>query len=210
MRLEELALREQLWTGESSSAVRINMLMTMIQRGKEVISTIRTLPESEIAQMTIITSAHICAAVGYIPTAVLSILNILTNSEGSITETDVQAILEAADYPHVVTELANALDTRLFGMSAADKEWDIAGSLCSKMRLLARCYPYQVKAIVGPTSSKDVSQSTAMITADHPHEDSLAPQLWSSIDGNDRSLEDMLPIDEIQWESLLSDFTGFN
>lgn len=210
MRLEELSLREQLWTGESNSAFRVNMLMTMIQKGREVIHTIRNLPKSEIAEMTIITSAHICAAVGYIPTAVMSILNNITNVEVPIMDAEVQAVLEAADYPHVVADLANALDTRLVGMSAADREWDITGSLCSKMRLLARCYPYQVKAIVGSTLSKDVGQSTSLVDAAQSSEDSIAPQLWSSTEGNDRIPEDMLPIDEIQWESLLSDFTGFN
>ncbi|OQE27483.1 hypothetical protein PENSTE_c004G01621 [Penicillium steckii] len=210
MRLEELSLREQLWTGESNSAFRVNMLMTMIQKGREVIHTIRNLPKSEIAEMTIITSAHICAAVGYIPTAVMSILNNITNVEVPIMDAEVQAVLEAADYPHVVADLANALDTRLVGMSAADREWDITGSLCSKMRLLARCYPYQVKAIVGSTLSKDVGQSMSLVDAAQSSEDSIAPQLWSSTEGNDRIPEDMLPIDEIQWESLLSDFTGFN
>lgn len=210
MRLEELSLREQLWTGESNSAFRVNMLMTMIQKGREVIHTIRNLPKSEIAEMTIITSAHICAAVGYIPTAVMSILNNITNVEVPIMDAEVQAVLEAADYPHVVADLANALDTRLVGMSAADREWDITGSLCSKMRLLARCYPYQVKAIVGSTLSKDVGQSTSLVDAAQSSEDSIAPQLWSSTEGNDGIPEDMLPIDEIQWESLLSDFTGFN
>ena len=210
MRLEELSLREQLWTGESNSAFRVNMLMTMIQKGREVIHTIRNLPKSEIAEMTIITSAHICAAVGYIPTAVMSILNNITNVEVPIMDAEVQAVLEAADYPHVVADLANALDTRLVGMSAADREWDITGSLCSKMRLLARCYPYQVKAIVGSTLSKDVGQSMSLVDAAQSSEDSIAPQLWSSTEGNGEIPEDMLPIDEIQWESFLSDFTSFN
>lgn len=186
------------------------MLMTMIQKGREVIHTIRNMPKSEVAEMTIITSAHICAAVGYIPTAVMSILSIITNFEVPIMDAEVQAILEAADYPHVVADLANALDTRLVGMSAADREWDITGSLCSKMRLLARCYPYQVKAIVGSTLSKDVGQGTSLVDAAQFLEDSIAPQLWSSTEGNDGIPEDMLPIDENQWESLLSDFTGFN
>src|SRR4051794_16749690 len=104
MRLEELSLREELWIGEPSSAVRTNRLMNMIQRGKEIIRTTTVLPESEIAQMTITTSAHICAAVGYIPTAVLLILKIITDAEGPTEDTEVQAILEAADYPHTVME----------------------------------------------------------------------------------------------------------
>jgi hypothetical protein len=65
----------------------------------------------------------------------------------------VQAVVDAAEYPNLVTELANALETKFEGMSAADTEADVIGSLCSKMRLLASCYPYQVRAIVGSASS---------------------------------------------------------
>ncbi|RAL01155.1 uncharacterized protein BO80DRAFT_464812 [Aspergillus ibericus CBS 121593] len=201
MRLEELSLREVLWIAEPASAVRTTMLMSLIQRSKEVIHTIHNLPVSEIAQMTIITSAHICAAVGYIPTAVMTLLKLITGPTPTdpAMEAQVQAIVEVADYPNLVTELANTLETRLEGMSAADLEMDIVGSLCSKMRLLARCYPYQIRAIVGDTSMM-AAAPTNVIT--------MTPPVWPSIYGD---LDDsMFPVDNIQWDSLLSSFTGFS
>jgi hypothetical protein len=182
------------------------MLMGIIQRSKELIHTIRNLPVSEIAQMTITTSARICAAVGYMPTAVLTLLSLITGPTNSATEAQAQAVVDAADYPNLVTELANALETKFEGMSAADKETDIVGSLCSKMRLLARCYPYQIRAIVGIAPSQDARQDTSM-TAVHRNEVAMTPQLWQSIDDD---LGDIFPVDDIQWDSLLSNFTGFS
>ncbi|KAJ5228895.1 hypothetical protein N7489_009603 [Penicillium chrysogenum] len=206
MRLEELSLREELWIAEPESAVRTTMLMGAIQRSKELIHTVTNLPPSEIAHMTITTSARICAAVGYIPTAVLTLLNLITGRTDSTTEAQVQAVVDAAEYPNLVTELANALETKFEGMSAADKETDIVGSLCSKMRLLARCYPYQIRTIVGPAPSQDTRQDTS-ITAVHPNEVTITPQAWPSIYGD---LGDVFPVEDIQWDFILSSFTGFS
>ncbi|KAJ9484930.1 hypothetical protein VN97_g8430 [Penicillium thymicola] len=208
MRLEELSLRGELWIAEPASAVRTTMLVGVIQRSKELIHMVRNLPVSEIAHMTISTSARICAAVGYMPTAVLTLLNLITSPTDSSMEAQVQAVVDAAEYPKVVIELANALETKCEGMSAADKETDIVGSLCSKMRLLARCYPYQIRAIVGSAPPQDVSQDTSMIAVD-TNEFAVTPQVWP--DGSTYGdLGDVFPIDDIQWDSLLSDFTGFS
>ncbi|CAI7574259.1 unnamed protein product [Penicillium discolor] len=207
MRLEELSIRDELWIAEPASAFRTTMLMGVIQRSKELIHMVRNLPVSEIAQMTISTSARICAAVGYMPTAVLTLLNLTISPTDSFMEAQVQAVVDAAEYPNVVIELTNALETRCEGMSAADKETDIVGSLCSKMRLLARCYPYQIRAIVGSAPSQDVSQDTSI--AVHTNEVAVTPQVWP--DGSTYGdLGDMFPVDDIQWDSLLSDFTGFS
>ncbi|PIG69459.1 hypothetical protein AARAC_005220 [Aspergillus arachidicola] len=206
IRLEELALREELWIAEPASAVRTTMLMGIIQQSKELIQTITNLSVSEIAQMTITTSARICAAVGYMSTAVLTLVNLSSGPTDSAKEAQVQAVVDAADYPNLVTELANALETKFEGMSAADKEMDIVGSLCSKMRLLARCYPYQIRAIVGSAPSQDARQDTSMITV-HANEATMTPQVWPSIYGD---LGDVFPLDDIQWDSLLSNFTGFS
>lgn len=206
MRLEELSLREELWIAEPASTVRTAMLMSLIQQSKKLIQTVRNLPVSEIAQMTIITSTRICAAVGYLPTAVLTLLNLITRPTDSATEDQVQAVVDAAEYPNVVTELANALETKFEGMSAADKETDIVGSLCSKMRLLARYYPYQIRAIVGNAPSQDARQDTSMMAV-HANEVAMTPQVWPPIYGD---LGDIFPVDDTQWDSLLSNFTGFS
>ncbi|PYI12286.1 hypothetical protein BO78DRAFT_424755 [Aspergillus sclerotiicarbonarius CBS 121057] len=209
-RLEELSLREELWIAEPASAVRTTMLIGIIQQSKELIHTIRNLPVSEIAQMTITTSARTCAAVGYIPTAILTLLNLITGPTptDSALEAQVQAVVEAADYPNLVTELANALETKFEGMSAAEIEADVVGSLCSKMRLLARCYPYQIRAVVGSAPSQDARQDTSMMAAVHANEVAMTPQIWPSIYGD---LDDnIFHVDGIQWDSLLSNFTGFS
>lgn len=206
IRLEELSLREDLWIAEPASAVRTTMLMGIIQRSKELIHTIRNLPVSEIGQLTIITSARICAAVGYMPTAVLALLNLITGTTDSAMEARIQAVVDEAEYPNVVTELANALETKFEGMSAADKETDIVGSICSKMRLLARCYPYQIRAIIGTAPSQDTGQDTS-IMAVPANEVAMTPQVWPSIYGDPG---DIFPVDDIQWDSLLSNFTGFS
>lgn len=207
MRLEELSLREELWISEPASAVRTAMLMNMIQRSKELIHTIKSLPVSEISQMTITTSARICAAVGYMPKGVLTLLDFIVGPIDPAKEAQAQAVVDAAEYPTLVTELANVLETRCGGMPAADKEADIVGSFCSKMRLLARCYPYQVWAIVGSVPSQDPRQDVPMMAV-QPNEVDMTPQAWPSIDGS--NLGDMFAVDDIQWDSLLSNFTGFS
>lgn len=208
IRLEELSLRQEMWITEPANAVRTTMLMGIIQRSKELIHMITNLPVSEIAQITITTCARICAAVGYMPAAVLTLLNLIATPTDSAMEAQVQAVVDAAEYPNLVIELANALETKCEGMSAADKEADIVGSLCSKMRLLARCYPYQIKAIVGSVPSQDARQDTSMMTV-HANDVAMTPQVWP--DGSAYGdLGDMFPIEDIQWDSLLSDFIGFS
>ncbi|RAH44065.1 uncharacterized protein BO95DRAFT_417510, partial [Aspergillus brunneoviolaceus CBS 621.78] len=224
LRLEELSLREDLWTAEPASAVRTTMLMDLIQRSKELIRTASHLPVSEIAQVNITTTAHVCAAVGYVPTAVFTLLRLITTTNttdggpinsGFAIETQVRAVVDAADYPNLITELANTLDTQFEGMSTAAKEADVTGSLCLKMRLLARCYPYQIRAVVGsatvPANQPAVSRhDPSMMAVDATNEATMPPppQIWPSIYGDD-NLEDIFPVDDIQWDSLLSNFTGF-
>ncbi|PYH76479.1 hypothetical protein BO82DRAFT_426114 [Aspergillus uvarum CBS 121591] len=223
LRLEELSLREDLWTAEPACAVRTTMLMGLIQRSQELIRTVSHLPVSEIAQISITTTAHVCAAVGFVPTAVFALLRLITatttpiisgipTSKDSALEAQVQAVVDAADYPNLITELANALDTQFDGMSTLDKEADIMGSLCLKMRLLARCYPYQIRAVVGnataPAQPAASRQDTSMMAVDVANEATMPPpQVWPSVYGD---LDDIFPVDDIQWESLLSNFTGFS
>lgn len=207
IRLEELSLREELWIAEPASAIRTNMLISIIERSKELIQKIKTLPVLEIAQMTITTSARVCAAVGYVPTAVFALLKLFAGSTDSAMDSQVSAIADEADYPNLVTELANALETRCEEMSAAEKEMDIVGSLCLKMRLLARCYPYQIRATVGSGPSRDAMQDTSTMAAPTNDEGAIMPQTWPSTYGD---LEDIFPVDDIQWDSLLSNFTGFS
>jgi hypothetical protein len=206
IRLEEPSLREELWIAEPASAVRTTMLISLTQRSKELINMIRSLPASEIAQMTIMASSRVCAAVGYIPSAVFTLLNLIAGTTDSALEAQVQAIVDEADYPNLVTELANALETRCGDMSTADKEMDIVGSLCLKMRLLARCYPYQIRATLGSGLSRNAMQdkSTMAVPA---NEDAMMPQVWPSTYGDP---EDLFPVNDIQWDSLLSNFTGFS
>ncbi|KAJ5785028.1 transcriptional regulator family: Fungal Specific TF [Penicillium pulvis] len=204
VRLEEISLREELWIMEPANAVRINMLMNLVQRSKELIYTIRTLLMSGIGQMTITTHGRLCTAVGYIPTAVFILLNLITSSIESATEAQAQAVVDMADYPNLITELANTLDTRFEGMSAAEKDADVVGSLCSKMRQLARAYPYQVRFIIGHALSQDVRQDASMMEVS-PDNIAMTPQVWPSIYGD---LDGLFSIDEIQWDSLLSNFTG--
>lgn len=205
MRLEELSLREDLWIAEPASAVRTTMLTGMVLRSKELLHMIKNLPLPEIDHLTITKSAHLCAAMGYMPMAVMSLVtNISTGSADSAMEAQVQAIVDMADYPNLVTELANTLETKLEGMSTADKEADMVGSIFSKMRLLATCYPYQIKAIIGnaPTS-QDARQDTSTIVLDA--NEGAMMQAWPSINGN---ADDMLPIDDLQWDQLIGYFTG--
>ncbi|KAJ5525615.1 transcriptional regulator family: Fungal Specific TF [Penicillium frequentans] len=204
VRLEEISLREELWIMEPANAVRINMLMNLVQRSKDLIYTIRNLLMSGIGQMTITTHGRLCTAVGYIPTAVFTLLNLITGSIESATEAQAQAVVDMADYPNLITELANTLDTSFEGMSAAEKDADVVGSLCSKMRQLARAYPYQVRFIIGNALSQDVRQDASMVEVS-TNDVALTPQVWPSIYGD---LDGMFSIDDMQWDSLLSNFTG--
>ncbi|KAJ5726025.1 uncharacterized protein N7483_007382 [Penicillium malachiteum] len=205
MRVEEFCFREELWIADPVNPIRITMLMNMIQRSKELIQTIINLPASEIIQITITTSARVCAALGYIPTAVLSLLTILTRHNGSATDDQVQAVVDAADYPNIVTELADALEIRFAQLSAQERETDVVGSLCSKMRLLARCYPYQVRGVVGSLHSQDARQSVSSVVA-HNDEMATTPEVWPPVY---EEFGEIFPMDDLQWDSLLSDFTGF-
>ncbi|KAJ5703943.1 hypothetical protein N7493_011081 [Penicillium malachiteum] len=205
MRLEELWFREELWTADPASPVRTTMLMNMIHRSKELIQMISNLPNPDIIQMTITTSARVCAAVGYIPTAVLSLLSIITTNNDSGTDDQVQAVVDAADYPNLVLQLANVLEIRFEELSTRDRDNDLVGSLCSKMRLLARCYPYQIRGFMANIQSRDVRQAVPPM-ATHRDEIATTPQVWPPVY---EQFGDIFPIDDSQWDSILSDFTGF-
>ncbi|OJZ92161.1 hypothetical protein ASPFODRAFT_39454 [Aspergillus luchuensis CBS 106.47] len=240
MRLEDPSLREDLWiTDPATTTIRTTMLMTLIQRSKELIQMVTNLPVSEIPQLTVITNARICAAVGYIPTAVLALLNLIRSTSSSSTpnqdqiQIQIQSIITTADYPTLVTSLATALETKLqhgkgVRMSATDKEMDVVGSLCSKMRLLARCYPYQVRGVVGrdtlrvEDNNTSLLLSTATTSTDHQLDVSrgevdgdgeMVPQDWMmpDIDSNNSiygDVEGMFNVDDVQWDALLRDFTA--
>ncbi|PYH74337.1 uncharacterized protein BO88DRAFT_430921 [Aspergillus vadensis CBS 113365] len=227
MRLEDPSLREDLWTTDPATTIRTTMLMTLIRRSKELIQTVTDLPVSEIPQLTVITNARICAAVGYIPTAVLALLNLITSSSSTPNQdqNQIQSIITTADYPTLVTSLATALETKLQHeqgkrmLSATDKEMDVVGSLCSKMRLLARCYPYQVRAVVGNDATRRDNMSLSTATSmDHQLDVSrddgeVVPQDWMPDDNNNSiygDVEGIFNVDDIQWDALLRDFTtGF-
>lgn len=157
--------------------------------------------------MTITTSANLCAAIGYMPIALLSLASLIsTNSADSSIEAQVQAIVDLAEYPSLVTELANTLEAKFERMSAQEKEADIVGSICFKMRLLARCYPYQLRMIIGNMPpSQDTRPGASLVTVD-ASEDAMT-QAWPP---NYEDLDTMFPIDDMQWDQLLSEFTGFN
>jgi hypothetical protein len=180
------------------------MLMGVVQRSKELIQAISNLPASEITQMTITTCARICAAVGYMPTAILAILKLIASTTDPAMDAQVRAVVDTAEYPGLITELANALETRLDEMSAGDKDADIVGSICSKMRLLARCYPHQIQAVVGVAHSQNARQDPTMMEA-QANDIAITPSVWPSIYGD---LGDTFSIEDIQWDSLLSNFTG--
>ncbi|PWY76701.1 hypothetical protein BO83DRAFT_436201 [Aspergillus eucalypticola CBS 122712] len=194
MRLDDPSLREDLWTTDpATTIIRTTMLMILIQRSKELIQMVTNLPVSEIPQLTVITNARICAAVGYIPTAVLALLNIIRSTSSSSSSTpnqdQIQTIITTADYPTLVTSLATALETKLQHeqgkpmLSAADKEMDVL----------------------------DVNRGEV----DGDGDGEMVSQDWmpDSIDGNSiyGDLEGtMFNVDDVQWDALLRDFTtGF-
>ncbi|KAL4876532.1 hypothetical protein BJY04DRAFT_199848 [Aspergillus karnatakaensis] len=217
VRLKDLALREDLWTASPDSPVRTAMLLSLTTKCKELIHTVKTLPVSEIPHITIPTSARVCTAVAYIPAAVLALLNLLSgqsNADSVVLSDEVQmqaqAIGDEADFPNVVSQLVNVLETRLAGLSMKERETDLIGSLCIKMRLLARSFPYQVRAIVGtmpmPAHDGSSAQDMSRISPD-ANGAPLELQEWQDVYGN---LSDVVLADDVQWDSILSDFMSFS
>ncbi|KAI9154696.1 LOW QUALITY PROTEIN: Transcription factor himD [Paramyrothecium foliicola] len=232
-RLEEPSLRQDLWTDpeQQDGPLRTTMLLKLIQQSKNLIDAVSALPTSEIAQMTVSTSARLCAALGYLPRAVVTLIQLIVGSEPSslsgpaqiddARRNEAQAIYDAADYPNLVYKLAKALEAALEGMADTDKEMDILGNLCSKMRLLARCYPYQVRGIVevgllqGGAPRQEPQGATASIDvtvgkADHAQPDiNSHHNFWSSFsyEGLD---DDAFRLSDEQWASLLGDSGSFN
>ena len=138
----------------------------------------------------------------------MALLNLISSgSADSTTGAQVQAVVDMAEYPKLITELAAVLDTKFGGMSVAEKEADIVGSVCLKMRLLARCYPYQIRAIVGNNAPlpHDAQQGSSLRVTEESND--VMTRGWASI-GEDQG--DMFSIDDIQWDQLLSDFTWFS
>lgn len=219
MQLEELSLRQELWIdSEPTGSLRATMLLNLIQRSKELVRTVTTMPASEIAQMTITTNARLCAALSCIPTAVVTLIELvvgksLSGPPSSASQSEAQAIYDATDYPNLVMELVKALETRTEGLSDAEKETDIAGSICSKVKLLARCYPYRVRTIVDigllkDDPRQDTSMSTVEANAGHAEAVANPQQSWSfAYSGLD---DDVFHFSDEQWTSVMSDFGNFN
>lgn len=218
VRLEELSLRNGLWIdSESTGSLRTTMLLDLIQRSKELVRSVSTSPAAEIHQITIPTSARLCAVLSHIPTAVMTLLELVAGKPSSEPfcsdlQSEMQAIYDAADYANLVTELVKALETKVEGMSDAEKQTDVVGSICSKMKLLARGHLYRVKAYVdiGPLQEAP-RQGTSLTTVDANVIDGAvanSQQPWSfTYEGLD---DDVFHLSDEQWASVLGDFSSFN
>lgn len=207
IRLEELCLKEEIWVTDPTSTIRTTMLMDLIIRCKELIQAATNLPRPEIAQMSISTSARLCAAIGSMPAAVLTLVQLFARQPiDSSLLAEARAIVDAADYSNVVESLVKALETKVEGMTEDDKEADITGSLCSKMRLLARSYPYRVRAIVDIGQPEDGMQKTTSTNSIAVNQAPVVDgQIWPPPYDN---VDDGFTLDSMEWASLLSEFNG--
>lgn len=234
MLIREIALRDNLWsqpelpgnrTLESfrSSTFRTLMLWDLLKHSKTFIQAFINLPEAEIPLLGVFTMGRLCTALTTLPKAVSTLLRLVVSHEADpgilnpAQRSEAQAIVDEADYVNLVAELLKKLDLRLQDLSAADREYDVVGSLCSKMRLLAHCYPYRVKAILGeelaphstPASQEGaIPIHTSAISQDNTWPGPAQQSGWPLLDLN---LEDTsFMLNDAQWASVLDSFTSFS
>jgi hypothetical protein len=188
------------------------MLLAVIQRSKELVRMVSALPASGIAHMTVAAYGQLFGVLGYIPTAVVTLLELLVaKSPGptsSASQSEAQAIYEAADYPNLVKGLAKALETRTRGLSDAEKEADLVGSLCSRVMLLAHYYPSRITAIVDIGAIDNLpNQDISMIT-DAGRADAVELQPpWLTTESG--LYDDAFQLGDEQWASNVNDFKLF-
>ena len=201
------------------------MLWDLLKQSKAFIQTFINLPEAEVPVLGVFTMARLCMAVVALHKAVSTLLGLLAGHDTSPKtlsprqRSEAQAIVDEADYTSLVAASVKKLDIRLQGLSDEDREYDVVGSLRSKLRLLAYCYPYRVKAILGEDlvhHSTATSQAGADAIPVRPAAACQAntwPGLSRQADWSlpSPSLEDTtFMLDDAQWASVLDSFAGFS
>lgn len=189
------------------------MLVNLIQRSKDLIQGVNSLPDEEVTSITIATLSHLCSAVGTMATAVLTLIKLVADQASdppSLTSrAEAQSIVDSADYPNLVLRLVQVLETRVHGVSDADREMDIVGSLCHGMRLLVRYFPYRVRAIIDPDvssapSGSDSVPNTAAESRDLGEVATSPPVVPFTNDGFDSTIF----FDDVQWAAIMGEFSG--
>lgn len=213
MRLEDLSLQNDLWLESGpTSSVRITMLANLIQRSKDLIQGVNSLPDEEVAHITVATLSHLCFAVGTMATAVLTLVKLLAgqgleNSPSLTSRAEAQLIIDSADYVNLVLRLVQVLEARLNGVSDADREMDMVGSLCHGMKLLVRYFPYRVRAILGPDIPSTPYGSDRVSNTVAESQDlggvTTPPVIPFINDGFDSTIF----FDDLQWAAILDEFS---
>lgn len=210
MRLEQPSLRGELWNGSDTASLREAMLLAFIQRCRQFILMISYLPPSEMRALTIATHAHLCTALGCLPMAVTTLLELIVAKADAMPlteelQSEAYAVYREADYPNLVRQLVDALETQLDGLSEAARETDVLGSVCSKTKILAKCFPARVRDIV------DLDQFQTTLSKGALGEANAQPAVvegesssWPLLNG----LQDdhqAIEFSDDQWATILSD-----
>lgn len=221
IRIDALSLADEIWDNAASAIpIRTRMLLNLIQRSQEIICQISDLPDTEIAQINIMTAAQLCGAIQWIPMAVLILIR--PNMRGSPSETNSvdahiyeQAVIDAAAaYSNAMTRIVKSLERRNSRGEKSEAEMDIIESLTTKMRILPECLSRQVQASaeVGPSprSSEQNARMTAtqscMVDSSESIPDLAQP--WTP----DESILDGIsfPLNDAQWATILKDIGGIS
>lgn len=247
MCIRDVALQDRLWIQPEheptnnpvylsppfgTSSARAPMLWDLLKCSKTFLRSLLNLPDPEIPQVTVFTLARLCAALSVLPKSVSALLKLVMNGGGGTAQapgkitpsqrSEAQAIVDEADYLSLVAALLKKLDIKIQGLAPADMEVHVVGSLCSRMRLLAHCYPYRVKGILGV----DLVYNSTATTTNQPGEAGTVNSVTATSINQDDSwaglvdsqvwphaypaVEDgAFTFDDAQWASVLNSFNSF-
>ncbi|TFB07322.1 hypothetical protein CCMA1212_000493 [Trichoderma ghanense] len=158
----------------ATSPFRTSLLWHLLRHSKALIDAYIAIPDAQMPQITVFTLAQLCASLVILPRSVSALLKLIANKHNNNNPTapsssssssssssanqikirgdslsEAQAVIDEADYLHVVARLYDKFQVLIEGLSAQEKGLDVAGTLCCHMGILASWYAPRVKAILG-------------------------------------------------------------
>lgn len=228
MCIHEVALNDDEWDQSQtdnlqlshsfeSALTRTAMAWELLRRSKTFLLAFLDIPDAELFHCNVFTLARLCSSLAVLPKAVSILLKLVVNfnmAPPDLTATqrsEAQTIIGEANYLSIFAQVLKKLEILVQELTVAEREMDVVGNLCLKMRMLARCYPHRLEGILGVDL---IGPSIVGSAENDPQQDQEF--LWT---GSNGSQEWSLPatgaedgstlLGDDLWASVLQSFTNY-
>lgn len=227
MSIREIALQDRLqmhtkwytYAHSQSPTVQISALYQLIKSGSAFLADFLSIPDKDLLYLPFTIYSRLCCVLFIHATAAWSLLEAVasrgrTRAHLSLEQiAEAQLIIDEADYVGFTTALLTKLDGQTFNCLSTTKDNNIAAQFATKMRVLAYCYPAQIKTILGIDLA---AKSSVSIRAETTVENTLVDPQPDGVEDTTEWHGWQLPVpqaedgtalfDEEMWTSVMNAF----